>query len=145
MKASHLVRPAVISTVLLTAVSLGIVLPSPSTAFGQANSYPNMRQNQTPSNIPNNGRGMDPSRPGNSTYPLDSSVSPDFPKEIVTRREAARKLERKRRMVDSANRLLELTEQLRAQLATREATPEDAKRLDDIARLARSVKDQMRD
>ena len=56
----------------------------------------------------------------------------------------ARKLDRKRRMVDTANRLLALTKQLQDDLKGRAATPEDEKRLDEIARLARQVKDQMR-
>lgn len=63
---------------------------------------------------------------------------------MVHRRDETRKLDRKKRMVDSANRLLALTQQLRADLQGREATPEDQKRLDEIARLARQVKDQMR-
>jgi hypothetical protein len=76
---------------------------------------------------------------------LDLSMSPDFARETSLRRERARKEERKKRMVDNANRLLELTRQLRAELATRETVPDDARRLDEIARLARLVKDQMRD
>jgi hypothetical protein len=75
---------------------------------------------------------------------MDLMVDPDL-REASRRREAARKLERKKRMVDSANRLLELTQQLRVELQSREAGPADAKRLDEIAKLARTVKDQMRE
>ena len=56
----------------------------------------------------------------------------------------ARKVDRKRRMVDTANRLLVLTKQLQNDLKGREPGPDDEKRLDEIARLARQVKDQMR-
>ncbi len=70
----------------------------------------------------------------------DVSLSP----EMQYRREEARKNDRKKRMVDTANRLLILTQQLQADLEKRPAVPDDMKRLDEIARLARMVKDQMR-
>ena len=101
---------------------------------------PRMDPNTIPSS---SGRGTDPS--GISNASPEMSMEPNFARETLQRREAARKVERKKRMVDSANRLLELTQQLRAELATREATPADEKRLDEIAKLARSVKDQMRE
>jgi len=65
--------------------------------------------------------------------------------ELFTHRmEEARKIQRKKRMVDSANRLLELTQQLQASLREHAPNAEDEKRLEEIARLARRVKDQMR-
>jgi hypothetical protein len=71
--------------------------------------------------------------------PLDS---PD----MRVRRENARKVERKQRMVSSANRLLDLTKQFEADLADHpEITPENAKRLDEIVKLAHEVKSRMVD
>lgn len=47
-------------------------------------------------------------------------------------------------MVENAARLLVLTRDLQADLQSREANEADAKRLDEIAKLARTVRDQMR-
>jgi hypothetical protein len=86
-----------------------------------------------------------PSDPALMSMPsMDLMVDPDL-RDAARRREAARKLDRKKRMVDSANRLLELTQQLRVELQNREAGAADSKRLDEIAKLARTVKDQMRE
>ena len=85
----------------------------------------------------------DPFKPDRTTDAAnqDDDASMKF---LQHRMAESRKLDRKRRMVDTANRLLALTKQLQDDLKGREATPEDGKRLDEIARLARQVKDQMR-
>jgi hypothetical protein len=122
----------------LAAIPLCVLLLSAPQLQAQDRSYPYpMRPDQS--------SGVGSSTTRGSESPQDLTMSPEFSRETAARREAARKVERKKRMVDSANRLLALTQQLRAELATREATPDDAKRLDEIARLARLVKDQMRD
>jgi hypothetical protein len=94
----------------------------------------------------NSGTGYNPANPATSGLPRGTTDEGglELDPTMVHRREETRKLDRKKRMVDSANRLLALTQQLRADLQGREATPEDQKRLDEIARLARQVKDQMR-
>lgn len=49
-------------------------------------------------------------------------------------------------MVSSANRLLELTKRFQADLATHpDLTPENAKQLDEISKLAREVKSRMQE
>ncbi|MEZ2346020.1 hypothetical protein [Terriglobus sp. RCC_193] len=105
------------------------------------------QSNSNPANATGNpGTAYNPANPANSGLPR-STVDEnglDLDPAVVHRRDEVRKLERKKRMVDNANRLLALTQQLRADLQGREATPEDQKRLDEIARLARQVKDQMR-
>lgn len=111
-------------------------------------SVPVMAQsNNNPTNATGNpSTGYNPANPANGGLPRDitGEGGMDLDPTLVHRRDETRKLERKKRMVDSANRLLALTQQLRADLQGREATPEDQKRLDEIARLARQVKDQMR-
>jgi hypothetical protein len=58
--------------------------------------------------------------------------------------ERLRKQQRRDRMVASANRLLELTKQLEADIAAHpELTAENARKLDDIAKLAHEVKSRM--
>ncbi|WP_198137498.1 hypothetical protein [Terriglobus sp. TAA 43] len=90
--------------------------------------------------VPSGDSSSDIHMPLGTASDSDTGIDPA----LIRRREEARKLDRKKRMVDNANRLLALTQQLRADLQGREATPEDQKRLDEIARLARQVKDQMR-
>jgi len=104
------------------------------------------QSNNNSSATGNTNPGYNPANPVNSGLPRDTAGEGglDLDPTMVHRRDEARKLDRKRRMVDNANRLLALTQQLRADLQGREATPEDQKRLDEIARLARQVKDQMR-
>jgi hypothetical protein len=89
------------------------------------------------------GQGYDPAKVGLPIGSIDDGAL-DLDPSVIHRREETRKMERKKRMVDSANRLLVLSQQLQADLKGREATPEDQKKLDEIARLARQVKDQMR-
>lgn len=89
------------------------------------------------------GQGYDPAKIGSPIGRTDDDGFAIDPS-VMHRREEARKLERKKRMVDSANRLLVLSQQLQADLKGREATPDDQKKLDEIAKLARQVKDQMR-
>lgn len=60
-------------------------------------------------------------------------------------RERARELDRQKRMVDDANRLLALAVQYRTQVQEHgSATPEDERILAEMEKLARSVKDRMR-
>ena len=59
-------------------------------------------------------------------------------------RQNARRDEIKKRMEQNATRLLQLTAELRNDLQTREATEADGKRLDEIARLAHAVREQMK-
>ncbi len=60
-------------------------------------------------------------------------------------REVAREKDRQRRMVEDSSRLVKLTEQYRESVQKHGAsTPEDARLLLDVERLARSVKDRMR-
>jgi len=89
------------------------------------------------------GQGYDPAKIGIPMGSTDEGAL-DLDPSVIRRREEARKLDRKKRMVDSANRLLVLSQQLQADLKGREATPEDQRKLDEIAKLARQVKDQMR-
>ncbi len=67
-------------------------------------------------------------------------VDPDFRHRMLT----ARRDEQKKRMMENASRLLEMTKQFDADLQGREPAQADVKRLDDIAKLARAVRDQMR-
>lgn len=86
-----------------------------------------------------NGRSVDQNvnRSTDSNFPM---LDPNFAhRQMVARREEA-----KRRMVDSAARLLMLTQDLQTDLQSRAPNEADAKRLDEIAKLARSVRDQMR-
>lgn len=60
-------------------------------------------------------------------------------------RERAREVDRQKRMVDDANRLLALALQFQTQVQKHgSATPEDERLLADMEKLARSVKDRMR-
>jgi hypothetical protein len=61
----------------------------------------------------------------------------------VARREAFLKSEQHKRMVESTNRLLLLTQQFQADTHGRELTAADSKRLDEIAKLAHTVRQQM--
>ncbi len=76
-----------------------------------------------------------------------NSTPDDFGPESASMRvlrENARKLQHKERLVSSATRLLELTKQFQVNVATHaELTPDDMKRLDDIAKLAREVRSRM--
>ncbi len=139
MQKSSSSQMAFISARLLLAATSICVLLWPQQTAAQGRNFPSSaRPGQSSAGGPPAAPGTDPSSS------MDMPMGPEFTRDTMARREAARKLERKKRMVDSANRLLALTQQLRVELATREATPEDAKRLDEIARLARTVKDQMR-
>jgi hypothetical protein len=60
------------------------------------------------------------------------------------RLQQARKIDRKKHMVDDAARLVQLCGQLRGDVAAGNPWPADDKRLDEIARLARSVKERMK-
>ena len=117
--------------------------------FGLAMTFsvPALAQSNNNRNVPGTPPTVyNPTNPVNGGLPRDTMDENgiELDPTLVHRRDEIRKLDRKKRMVDSANRLLALTQQLRADLQGREATPEDQKRLDEIARLARQVKDQMR-
>lgn len=116
--------------------ALVVAVHRPATAQTQ------QRSNQ-PAYYPPSNRTTPGTTPNANASGFPDFDSPDhevFAKKMLE----ARKLERKKRMVDTANRLLVLTKQLQTDLHGREATPDDQKRLDEIARLARVVKDQMR-
>ncbi len=71
-------------------------------------------------------------------------VDVNVTREMRIRQENLRKQQRKERMAADTNRLLELTKQLQTDIATHpQLTPDDAKKLDDIAKLAREVKSRM--
>ncbi len=102
---------------------------------GNTSSYPSPSSTSTssrstvdPNTLPS--RGMD----------FPDGLDPNFShRQIVARRD-----DLKKRMTDNATRLLALTRALQSDLQGREATEEDAKRLDEIAKLAHTVRDQMR-
>jgi len=96
---------------------------------------------QAPSGRNGQGSGAPTGMGGRS---LDG-INDELDKNLILRRDLARKVERKRRMVDAANRLVALTEQFQRDTAGHAALSDvDLKRLDDIAKLARAVKDLMR-
>ena len=68
------------------------------------------------------------------------SPDPDLRHRMMT----ARRTELKKHMSDNADRLLHLTRELEADLQQHEPTPADAKRLDEIAKLAHAVREQMK-
>ncbi len=74
--------------------------------------------------------------PASDDFSFDPNMSH---RQMVSRRE-----DLKRRMTENAARLLTLTHDLQAELEHREPTEADGKRLDEIAKLARTVRDQMR-
>ena len=63
---------------------------------------------------------------------------------LMHRQLLARRDDAKRRMTVNAARLLDLTQQLHTDLQTHEPTADDSRRLDEIAKLARAVRDGMR-
>ena len=75
----------------------------------------------------------------------DSPESPwDADPDLRHRMLTARRNEMKKHMSENAQRLLDLTRELETDLQQHEPTAADSKRLDDIAKLARAVRDQMR-
>lgn len=93
----------------------------------------------TQSNAPAPNRGDMPSFPG-----LDHNGFPGGDPNFMHRQMTARREELHRRMVDNAARLVALTRELQEDVHLHEANEADAKRLDDISKLARAVRDQMR-
>lgn len=84
------------------------------------------------------------SRSAGSYSPFDD-MGPEIDQVAEHSRERARATERQKRMVEDANRLVALTKQYRDNVERqRGTTPEDARLLLDIQKLARSVKDRMR-
>ena len=87
------------------------------------------------------------SSPGSTTpnvfSPADNDPFRDDPSLRVLRQNARRD-DIKKRMEQNATRLLQLTAELRNDLQTREPTEADGKRLDEIARLAHAVREQMK-
>ncbi len=78
----------------------------------------------------------------NGPYPGDGS---EANARIETLRSMARAAERQKRMVEDADRLVALTTRYREHMLEHgEKTPDDARLLLEIEKLARSVKDRMR-
>ena len=75
---------------------------------------------------------------------MPSDQGYDMPQSLRILRQNARRDDMKRRMEQNATRLLQLTAELRNDLQTREPTEADGKRLDEIAKLAHSVREQMK-
>ncbi len=91
---------------------------------------------QTPTVLEGNAQDHRPSLPGDDER--DDS-------RLQEQARRGRNLMRQQRMVDDANRLLALATQIREQIARHgEVTAEDQRRLQEIERLARSVKDRMK-
>ena len=92
--------------------------------------------------------GVNPgTHPPNSSHsPLGSDInepSSPFPETSAVRRNS----DRQKRLVSDTQRLLALTAQLKAEVASSGAqtlTPEMLRQMDDIEKLARSVKDKMK-
>lgn len=86
----------------------------------------------------------------NGTGRLDPSMGTrsdqgyEEPQSFRVMRQKARRDEIKKQMEANATRLLRLTAELRNDLLTREPTEADGKRLDDIAKLAHAVREQMK-
>jgi hypothetical protein len=66
------------------------------------------------------------------------------PTSLRIQRQNARRDDLKKHMAENATRLLRLTAELRNELQTREPTEADSKRLDEIAKLAHAVREQMK-
>jgi len=108
---------------------------------------------QNPTN-PVGGRSRPIERNLGGSGPVDPNVINMPSRELMTdsmespmltaRREALRKVERKKHRESDAKKLLMLTEQFHTETMGREElTDADVKRLDEIAKLARSVKELM--
>ncbi len=117
-------KPAGLAMVLAAAL--------PLTQRAQTGRAPDLPVGNTPSSV-------GPKIAGDSSDYL-YGVDPDIHHRMLT----ARRDELKRHMLENASRLLEMTRQLDADLQGHEPTQADLKRLDDIAKLARAVRDQMR-
>lgn len=88
-------------------------------------------------------RGALPAPASSSDSPLEGGPSP-FPDTGKQKRNS----ERQRRLVEDTEKLVALTAQLKAEVEASGAeamTPEMLKQMDDIQKLAKSVKDKMRD
>lgn len=103
------------------------------------NQSPNAGTGSSTSNSTSGRVGADP----NGTRPFGTEL-PSMDANFYHRQMVARREDMKKRMVDNAARLLTMTRDLQTDLQSREPVAADAKRLDDIAKLARSVRDQMR-
>ena len=69
---------------------------------------------------------------------------PSYDPNLLHRQFVARRQEAHNRMLDNATKLLALTRELQESVRLHELTAGDARSLDDIAKLARAVRDQMR-
>lgn len=95
---------------------------------------------QTPSS-----NGANSGSLGNAhTYDRPDSILGGYDPSLSHRQFVARRQEAHNRMVDNANRLLMLTRELQESVHLHEPTASDARSLDDIAKLARAVRDGMR-
>lgn len=126
-------------------LSLLLVILALATAVGEA-------QKTTTAKPPSN-TGASGSRPtigsapygANSPYGETDGNTSEMERRLETARERAREVDRQKRMVEDANRLVALAARYRASLTEHEhATPEDARMLLEMEKLARSVKDRMR-
>ena len=115
----------------------GVLLCASVRARPQTTTYPSGAGTSTSTGI-NRSVGVNPySRPSAADFP---TLDPNFShRQLVARRE-----DLKKHMVDNAARLLMLTHDLQTELQSRPPTESDGKRLDEIAKLARTVRDQMR-
>jgi len=90
---------------------------------------------------PHQAGGMSPASAATSSLDTGTSIFPDNSRQ-------KRNDERQRRIVSDTQKLLALTSQLKAEVASTGAeamTPEMLKQMDEIEKLAKSVKDRMRD
>lgn len=121
-------------TLALTLLYVGVS----ATAHGQGS---NTTRN-TPSTASSSGIGIDRIDGANGTSSRDLRY--DEPQNLRVMRQNARRDDIKKRMEENATRLLRLTAELRNDLQTREPTEADSKRLDEIAKLAHAVREQMK-
>ena len=83
---------------------------------------------------------------GTPSLPGERTERDPFREKTERAREQARNLDRQRRMVFEANRLLLLVAEVKESVAkTGTISPEDTKKLEEIQKLARSVKMRMMD
>ena len=86
----------------------------------------------------------DPASIRNPSLPGERTERDPFREKTERAREQARNLDRQRRMVFEANRLLLLVAEVKESVArTGTPSPEDTKKLEEIQKLARSVKMRM--
>ena len=127
-------------------LAAALALSIPAVLFGQTQNGSNPPMNNYPqpsagtSGGSTNGRLGNPGA-ANGHFDLGFPGSdPNFSHRQLT----ARREELHKRMVENASHLLALARELQEDLQSHGATESDGKRLDDIAKLARAVRDGMR-